>query len=138
MELQELPGHFAIARLDAASEIPRWANGAGFVSVTRTEDEVSIICRAEDVPEEVRSEGPWICFKLLGPFDLAVAGIGIRLVRPVSDAGLGFLFVTTFDTDYLFVKASDRADAMAALESEGLSLSATSGEAPPRKPAPAG
>ena len=128
MKLRELPQRYVIVRLEADSDLPDWAEGLGFLSITRTEEELSIICREGLAPKDVRYHGPWVCFQLLGPFDLALTGIGIRLVRPVSDAGIGFLFVTTFDTDYLLVKSSERREAIAALEAEGLSVVGTSAD----------
>jgi hypothetical protein len=122
LQLQEMNESFAIARLDANNQLPVWASEEGFLSVTRTRDELSIICREDLVPRDVRSERGWTCFELIGPFDLSITGIAIRLVRPISDAGIGFLFVTTFDTDYLLAPMAQRHAAIAALEAGGLSI----------------
>ena len=55
-----LPELYAIARLDAAAAVPGWPAGA-FVSVTRTRDELSIVCRDDAVPWPVRADRGWRC-----------------------------------------------------------------------------
>ncbi len=114
------PGGYAIARLESTAAIPSWADGPGFVTITRTTDELSILCLADRVPADILSEGPWVCLKLLGPFDLSLSGIAVQVVKPVSDAGIGFLLIATFDTDYLLVKAANRAACITALREAGL------------------
>lgn len=122
LTLKGLTGAYSISRSPATAAIPSWADGPGFVSISRTADELSIICLSQRVPYDVQSDGPWACFQLLGPFDLSLSGIAARIVKPVSDAGIGLLFVTTFDTDYLMVKEDKRADAIVALTSAGITL----------------
>jgi uncharacterized protein len=122
LRLRQLPATYAITRLAADAAIPDWADGPGFASITRTTDELSIICRDERMPGGLNSDGPWTCFQLLGPFDLSESGIAIRLLRPVSEAGIGFLFVTTFDTDYLLVRTPAAPAAISALVSNGIAI----------------
>ena len=52
-----LEGAYAIARLDAAAHLPGWVGGGPFVSITRTADELSVVCREESVPDGVRCRG---------------------------------------------------------------------------------
>lgn len=122
MKLREMEGRFSIVRLTGNAAVPPWAIGAGFLSVTRTTRELSIICDHACVPHDVQSDGPWVCLELLGPFDLVLTGIAIQIIQPVSDARIGFLFVTTFDTDYLLVKETSRLSAINALQAAGISV----------------
>ena len=83
---------------------------AVFSSVTRTADELSIMCPAAQVPAGVKHEAGWRLLKFSGPFDFGVVGILASVAAPLAAAGISSLAVATFATDYLLVKA-DRLDA---------------------------
>jgi hypothetical protein len=111
MTLLPLPGTYAIARLAADAPVPDWAVG-GFVSVTRTADELSVVCPDEVVPAGVRCEAGWRAWRVAGTFDLTTAvGVLAGLTAPLAEDGVSVFAVSTFDTDYLLVKAetADRA-----------------------------
>jgi hypothetical protein len=109
---------FAVCRLAGDSPVPTWATGS-FVSITRTAEELSIVCRAEDVPEGVRCERGWRCLRVAGALDFALVGVLTSLLAPLADAGIPVFAASTFDTDYLLVK-EDRWDvAVEALRREG-------------------
>ena len=119
LHLRQFSGAYAIARLDAAAPLPLWADGPGFVSIGRTDDELSIACLAERVPADVRRDDGWVCFKVQGPFDFAETGIALAIIRPLAEAGIGIFLVSTFDTDYLLVKAANLEQARSALLAAG-------------------
>lgn len=122
IRLKQLPGLYAISRLEAGHGIPDWADGPGFVSITRTEDELSIACLQERVPDPVRQDRDWVVFKFEGPFAFGEAGIVLSVIRPLSENGLGIFVVSTFDGDHLLVKAADRAAAVRLLGHAGHTL----------------
>lgn len=111
VRLKQLPGFYAVARLPAGETIPGWADGPSFVSITRTDDELSIVCLQDRVPDSVRQDGDWVAFKLQGPFAFDETGIVLSVIRPLSENGLGIFVVSTFDGDHLLVKATDQAAA---------------------------
>lgn len=95
VRLELLPGQYAVSRLDGTEPIPAWADGAGFVSISRSADELSIVCLQARVPGGVKSEGGWVCLQLVGPLRLrrdrdravggaAVVGGGIGDIRRVD------------------------------------------------------
>ncbi len=102
--LRLLPGTYAISRLDARASIPPWADGDGFVSISRTAAELSIIGPAGRVPGGVRHEGGWRALELAGPFPFEAVGIAVSVLHPLAAGGIGVLLVSTFDTDVLLVK----------------------------------
>lgn len=118
--LKQLPGLYAISRLEAGHGIPDWADGPGFVSITRTEDELSITCPQERVPDLARQDRDWVAFK--GPFAFGETGIVLSVIRPLSENGLGIFVVSTFDGDHLLVKAADQAAAARLLGDAGHTL----------------
>lgn len=117
-----LDGTFAVCRLSADAPLPGWALGSSagpFVAIARTADELSIVCRAEAVTRDVRSEPDWRCLRVAGPLDFVEVGVLAALLAPLAAAGIAVFVVSTFDTDYLLVK-SDRLDAaVAALRHAG-------------------
>lgn len=122
LKLRQLPGHYAIAKLGVAAAIPAWADGDGFVSISRTPHELSVVCPAERVPAEVNASRAWACFELLGPFAFDETGIALAVIEPLSGERIGVFLVATFDTDYLLVQEKDLATARHALRDAGHTL----------------
>jgi hypothetical protein len=97
-----------MARLAPDAPVPDWATAArDFFSVTRTADELSILCPASKVPADVRVESEWCLFKLHGPFSFAAVGVLASIVTPLANAGLAIIVTSTFDTDYILVKSGN-------------------------------
>lgn len=119
VKLEQLAGDYAVARLERGDAIPAWADGDGFVSISRTADELSVVCVAGRVPQSVKHEAGWTCFKFLGPFAFDETGIALAVIRPLSEADVGIFLVSTFDTDYLLVKSENVGRARALLEGAG-------------------
>lgn len=119
VKLEQLDGDYAVARLDRVEAIPAWADGEGFVSISRTADELSVVCLAGRVPSSVRHEAGWTCFKFNGPFAFDETGIALAVIRPLSEAEIGIFLVSTFDTDYLLIKSENAARARVLLAARG-------------------
>lgn len=107
VRLRVLPERYAVSRLDGIEPIPAWADGPGFVSISRSADELSIVCPQHRVPAGVTSDGGWACLQLVGPFAFDETGIVLSVVRPLSEAGLGIFVVSTYDGDFLMLKVAD-------------------------------
>ena len=75
VRLKPLSGRYAVSRLEAKESIPGWADGPGFVSITRTEDELSVVCLQDRVPDGVKHDRDWVALKLQGPFAFDETGI---------------------------------------------------------------
>jgi hypothetical protein len=104
-----LPEKLAICRLDPDADIPQWASEGGLLSITRTHDELSIVCAEADVPEKVKSDRGWRCLKVAGPLDLALTGVLASLTNPLAEAQINIFAISTYDTDYLLVKEENLA-----------------------------
>jgi uncharacterized protein len=118
-ELTVLPGFFAIVRLAADAPLPPWATAGGFFSVTRTGDELSVICLANQVPSGLRAEAGWRALKVHGPFAFSEIGVLAALATPLAHAKVSVLATSTFDTDYLLVSDKKLDAATAALRATG-------------------
>ncbi|HEX2832449.1 MAG TPA: ACT domain-containing protein [Thermoanaerobaculia bacterium] len=97
------PQRVAVCRLAPDAAIPAWARGA-FVSITRTHAELSIICDAENVADDVVADRGWRLFELVGPFAFEVTGVAASLSNALASNGISLLLIATYDTDYLLVK----------------------------------
>ena len=112
LSIAVLPGTYAICRLEPSATIPAWALGGDLVSVVRTLDELSIVCRQESVPPDIHCEKNWSGLKVQGPLDFALTGILASLTTPLAEAGISIFAVSTYDTDYLLVKDLEKAIAV--------------------------
>ncbi len=103
-----LAGRFAVCRLDAAAAIPGWARGGlDFLSITRTEAELSIVAAEALVPVEVTAERGWAAMRVLGKLDFAIVGVLAKLTGALAEAGISCFAISTYDTDYILVKEQD-------------------------------
>ena len=112
-------GELAIVRLGPDDPVPGWAAGRGFVSVTRTPQELSIVGPVEWVPAGVPSEAGWIALRLVGPFPFDQVGVLASIVGPLAGASISVFAISTFDTDYVLIKSTSLAGAIAALTRAG-------------------
>ena len=118
LSLRFLPGTFVVAKLAPGAPVPAGLTGA-FVSVTRTADELSIVCDAScDVPAAYKDAG-WRCMMLDGVWDFGETGVLASIAVPLADAGIGILAIGTFNTDYVLVKEENVERAVAVLQAAG-------------------
>jgi len=111
LKLSLLSDTFAICRLEPEAGIPSWALAGDFFSVTRTKEELSLVCPQEMVPEGTHCEKDFRSIKVEGPLDFALVGVLASLTEALAQEEISILAISTFDTDYLLVKEAqvDRA-----------------------------
>jgi uncharacterized protein len=112
-----LPGLYSVVRMGPRARIP--ADLPGFHSVTRTRRELSIVCRADRAPRGGRREDGFRCLEVAGPLPFEATGVLASLATPLARARIPILAISTFDTDYLFVRQERLAAALRALERAG-------------------
>ena len=120
LEMELLPERLAICRLPPEAPLPSWfAECTGsFCSMTRTNDELSIIADDALVPADVRAERGWRAFMVRGPLDFALTGVMAAISSALAGAGVSLFAVSTYDTDYVLVREGDLTaahDALAAV-----------------------
>lgn len=119
MTLIVLHGELGVARLGPAEPTPGWASAGALSSVTRTAQELSVVCAASAIPAGVQAERDWRCLRVAGPLDLSLAGVLASIAAPLADASLPLFAISTYDTDYVLVRGSDLAAAIECLRSAG-------------------
>lgn len=118
LKLEPIPDRLAICRLEPDEELPSWVSG-DFVSLTRTKEELSIVCRQELVPEEILCEQDWRGLRVVGQLDFTLVGIIASLTSTLAERGVSVYVVSTYDTDYLLIKEESFAVAKSALAEVG-------------------
>jgi hypothetical protein len=120
LPLELLPDTFAVCRLPAEAALPAWAASPGpFLTISRTPDELSITVVQSAVPAGVRCERDYRAVRVRGPLSPNLVGILLSIAEPLAQAGLSIFAISTYDTDYVLVKARDLAAALDALRAAG-------------------
>ena len=119
LTLAVLPGLYAVCKLHPDKYIPHWALLGDFVSLTRTNEELSVVCLQGNVPPEEGAERGWQCIKVEGMFDFSLAGIHASLAIPLAEANISILGIATYSTDYILIKEEYLEDALDVLARAG-------------------
>lgn len=114
LTLRLLPGQYSICQ-----GWPANADAGRFTCVIRTEAEISIVCRSEEAPADLKCESGWRLLKIAGVFEFSETGVLAAVLEPLARHGVPILALSTFSTDLVLIKQIDLARATAALESAG-------------------
>ena len=123
LAIELLSESLSVCRLAAEAPLPPWTpSAASFCSVTRTANELSLICATAALPPgetfEAREDG-WRALRLVGPFAFTEVGILLKVAVPLAAAGVSILPVATYDTDYVLVRETQLPRAVAELRAAG-------------------
>ncbi|MBN1806932.1 MAG: ACT domain-containing protein [Sedimentisphaerales bacterium] len=119
LKLSLLEDKYAICSLPNNTPIPGWALKELLASITRTDKELTIVCKQDIIPSEIQSGPNWRCFKIDGSFDLNQTGVISSISSPLSDAGISIYVISTYDTDYFLVKEDNLDKTIATLSNSG-------------------
>ena len=99
--------------------MPAWASGTRFLTITRTANELSIVCEEKRVPEEVHAERNRRLMQIEGTLAFTLTGVLASVDAPLASAGISVFAVSTYDTDYLLISEEDLLEATQVLEAAG-------------------
>ena len=122
LKFMVLKGSFGVCRLPKNSSIPNWPYNRVFFSITKTDEELSIVCPQENIPGDVKVEKRWTVLKVEGPLDFSLTGILANLATILAKGGVSIFAVSTYDTDYILVKEKNMAKASELLKKAGFKL----------------
>jgi uncharacterized protein len=125
LDLRVHAGRYCICRLGPDEPTPAWTALVSFCSLTRTGEELSIVCNQEAVPPDVRAERNWRLLGVQGPLDLSMIGVLAGLTTTLATAGVSIFAISTFDTDYLLLRDDDLHRALEALREAGYAVPLT-------------
>ena len=114
-----LPGSYSLCRLAADRQIPQWVFNSMFYTISKSADELSIVCESKYVPENIQQSNNWKLFRIDAVLDLSLTGITAKFSKPLAEAGVNLCVIATFDTDYVMVQQEKLIIATEALRKEG-------------------
>ncbi len=122
LTLVALPETYGICRLASDEPVPAWGLQGEFFSVTRTAEELSIVCAEAQIPETVLCARGWRLFKIDAVMDFSLVGIVAGISAALAGANVGIFVLSTYNTDYILVRQPDFAVAAAALQAAGYTV----------------
>jgi hypothetical protein len=123
MRLTVVEGEFGVARLGPNDPAPDWAVQGAVSSITRTAEELSMVCAAEAIPAGVRAKRGWRCLRAVGRLDFSTTGILASISDPLAAAKISIFVISTYDTDYVLVPGQALATAVECLRAAGHEVS---------------
>lgn len=117
MNLQIIPGEFAVCKIPDLSCVNI---GDDFFFLSRTDEELSLVCRVASVPANCTVAEPgWSMLRVVGVLDFSLTGILANLSGVLAEAKVGIFAMSTYNTDYILVKTENLARASEALRAAG-------------------
>ena len=120
MTLKKLPLSFSVCKVESLSDetlrLP-------FTFTAVTDEEISVVTPTENVRFNTvsRSDG-WRAFRIEGTLDFSLIGILARISTLLAESGIGIFAVSTYNTDYVFVKEENFPSALSVMENNGYSI----------------
>ncbi len=117
MELKALTFDFSVCKINAPEDIDFKSD---FYFTAKTDEEISLVCKTQDVPADtLKRDDGWKCFRIQGELDFSLVGILSDISAVLAENRIGIFAVSTYNTDYIFVKKENFRKALTALEAEG-------------------
>ncbi len=113
-------GIFSLCRLAPEDAIPSWALSSDFYTISKTRDELSVVCESQYVPAIVKQDGDWRLLKIAAVLDLSLTDITAKFSTALANAGVNLCVIATYETDYILVKQEKLQTAITALQDAGL------------------
>lgn len=103
MKIQKLPHDFSVCKVTDYSSVDC---NREFTFIGSTDEERSLVCRTHDLPTNTidRDDG-WKAFRIQGILDFSLIGILSAISAILAEHQIGIFAISTFNTDYILVKA---------------------------------
>ena len=120
MELQRLDGEFTVCQIEQIKQIDFTGE---FVFLSKTDDEISLLCKSAHIPLGVTaSEANWKGLKICGTLDFGMIGVIANIADILKKANISIFVVSTYNTDYIFVKSHNFDKSIQALTHHGYAI----------------
>ena len=117
--LSVLSETFTIHKLSPDVSIPEEILKSNYYSVSKTENELSVVCSELIEVQSLQSSKGWKCVKVKGPLDFNLTGILASISDILAQANISIFAISTFDTDYILVRSQDLYPAITKLRQAG-------------------
>lgn len=120
MELKRIDCKLTVCKVTEVSSINLESD---FYFIGKTDEEVSLVCKTEDTPmNTIECEDGWRGFRIQGVLDFSLIGILSKLSGILAEHKIGIFAVSTYNTDYIFVKEENFEHALNVLAAEGYTV----------------
>lgn len=120
MKLKTLPFSFTVCKLSKINNINFISE---FCFIGKTDEEISLVCKTEDTPADtIERDDGWRGFRIEGVLDFSLIGILSKLSAVLAENKIGIFAVSTYNTDYIFVKSENFSRALKALTDAGYTV----------------
>lgn len=119
LTLTVLEGSYTVHRFSADAPVPETIEQSKFYSVTRTDEELSLVCESSIDLNAPKSETDWRIIRVVGPLDFSLTGVLAEISSILASAGVSIFAVSTFDTDYIFVREYCLKEALKVIKKAG-------------------
>ena len=120
LDLVILKKKLAVCQLSPKDPIPELSELGDFWSITKTDEEISIIIPEYLIPStNCKSEKGWRAIKIIGPLYFSLTGLIATLSSVLAKGGISIFVFSTYNTDYILVKEKNLEQAKKVLEENG-------------------
>lgn len=115
----------SVVRFDVAAPLPEWATSHSWMSITRTHNELSLICPTHIIPPGSNAfevEGCWQALRVEGTLPFHWVGVLACISNVIAQSGISIFVLSTFETDYILVKSTQASQACEALRRAGATV----------------
>ena len=117
--LSVLEETFSIHRLAPDASIPETISECDFYSLSKTTEELSLVCPEHLAVKSENSSPDWKCLKVAGPLDFKLTGILAGITNVLAEEKISVFAISSFDTDYILIKKQNLTTSISALEGAG-------------------
>ena len=121
LDFTVLKGDYSIYRFNIDSAIPTWVYESDYYSVTRTQMELSIVCKTHDIDDNsnIKTDKHWRILKINGLLDLSLIGIIANVSNMLKEKNIPIFVISTYNTDYILVKNQNIDKTLIVLQNNG-------------------
>ena len=120
MRIKIIKENFSVCKVKDYSQVNL---NAEFCFVAKTDEEKSLVCITEDVPDNVlEREDGWRAFRIQGVLDFSLIGILSRISGLLAEHKIGIFAISTFNTDYILTKEENFYRALKVLGDAGYDI----------------
>ena len=117
MELKKLEYKLTVCKVADITDVD---SSKDFYFIGKTDEEISLVCKTDDVPQNtIERDDGWRGFRIQGVLDFSLIGILSKLSAILAENGVGIFAISTFNTDYILVKAENFDKALIVLSDAG-------------------
>lgn len=117
MILKKLAYDFSVCKIKDLTNIDL---SREFFFVGKTDEEISLVCMTEDVPQDVLEQDMgWRAFRIQGTLDFSLIGILAKISTILAENKIGIFAISTYNTDYILTKAENFQKAIDVLAKAG-------------------